>query len=155
MALRHNGRSPVQAFLRLADIDNRILSLFKNLEESRGDMDIFVVILLPAFDQKHFVCGHLLQPRGQHAPCRAAARDDVIVSVDADPPSGANPSAGSAENGLYRGEFLQAFLAKFHPEAGLFHPAEWCVGLDRAMLVDPDRPALEAARQNTSVNDDE
>lgn len=49
----------------------------------------------------------------------------------------------SAEHGLNGGKFLQAFDAEFGTETRLLDSAEGCIGLDRAVAVDPHRSAFE------------
>ena len=87
MTLRHKRQPPVQAFFRLADIDGCIAAFLQNLEKSRRDMDVFVSILLPAFDQQNMIGRHFRQPCCEDATCRPAAHDDIVVTVHSLPPN--------------------------------------------------------------------
>ena len=73
---------------------------------------------------------------GGHRGERNAGRRVLALAVPA-------PGAASAVDRLHGRVFLQAFLAEFDADARALHAAERRVRLDRAVLVDPDRAALE------------
>ena len=53
IALRHDGRPPIQSLLAFGCVEMDVHALLDHLEEGRRDMDVTIGILAAAFDQQH------------------------------------------------------------------------------------------------------
>ena len=67
MALRHNRRAAIQAFVAFTHINLRVFALHQHFEKSSGNVDEWINIAGTAFNQQHLVACNLSKARGERA----------------------------------------------------------------------------------------